>query len=489
MNGFPPRIFLNGIHHFRAKKTTTAAPSSRRRTNVSLQPTIDQAFSRKRQRDVAVASATPSEDMLNQNEFAGYSAPPVKRTVFGHLAYSTGTVLSLSQSYHQRVCVGIDDRENHQPNLRVAAARDRLLEDAINPTFRCRPPADAEQLRLRESIPILPEMQWTDSNRLWNLMCWKEEVYQRDSKLWQRHLKLNRNMRMVLLDWMMEVCEIEKLHRETYYLSIDLFDRYMSKARSIGPDHLQLAGVTALFIAAKIEEIYPPKIERFAYMTDGACNEDDIRLQELVMLKQLNWALSPVTAVHWLTIYLQLLNTDVGPRENSSPSSSSSASDLTNSRFERIDFLNLVRVLDLCMMDVKSAQFPYGVLAASVVYSTYDKPDAVLEVTGYKRADLVECCQWMKPFLETCCLMGEASLQLFEDVAADDSHNIQTRIENVDQILARVEKRATAILMQQQSKSPEFARKRVLPPTTIYPTPPPSNERPYPLHRPPNTIS
>jgi hypothetical protein len=87
----------------------------------------------------------------------------------------------------------------------VAASRDRLLEDAINPTFRCRPPAEPLELRLRASIPVLPPMHFGESNEVWNLMCWKEEVYQRDPMLWRRHPNLGRQMRMVLLDWMMEV--------------------------------------------------------------------------------------------------------------------------------------------------------------------------------------------------------------------------------------------------------------------------------------------
>ena len=48
---------------------------------------------------------------------------------------------------------------------------------------------------------------------------------------------------------------------------------------------LQLIGITALFVAAKIEEIYPPKLMEFAYVTDGACTEDEILTQELLMLK------------------------------------------------------------------------------------------------------------------------------------------------------------------------------------------------------------
>lgn len=46
-----------------------------------------------------------------------------------------------------------------------------------------------------------------------------------------------------------------------------------------------LAGITCLFIAAKIEEIYPPKLSEFAYVTDGACIENEILEKELVILK------------------------------------------------------------------------------------------------------------------------------------------------------------------------------------------------------------
>lgn len=33
------------------------------------------------------------------------------------------------------------------------------------------------------------------------------------------------------------------------------------------------------------QEIYPPKLAEFAYVTDGACTEDEILDQELVILK------------------------------------------------------------------------------------------------------------------------------------------------------------------------------------------------------------
>lgn len=40
-----------------------------------------------------------------------------------------------------------------------------------------------------------------------------------------------------------------------------------------------------MFIAAKLEEIYPPKLSEFSYVTDGACTDDEILIEELLMLK------------------------------------------------------------------------------------------------------------------------------------------------------------------------------------------------------------
>ncbi len=51
----------------------------------------------------------------------------------------------------------------------------------------------------------------------------------------------------------LQVCEVYKLHRETYYLAIDFVDRYLSKTYHEPKTRLQLVGITALFAAAKLE--------------------------------------------------------------------------------------------------------------------------------------------------------------------------------------------------------------------------------------------
>lgn len=44
-----------------------------------------------------------------------------------------------------------------------------------------------------------------------------------------------------------------KLHRETFYLAQDYFDRFMATQTNVFKSTLQLIGISSLFIAAKME--------------------------------------------------------------------------------------------------------------------------------------------------------------------------------------------------------------------------------------------
>lgn len=82
-------------------------------------------------------------------------------------------------------------------------------------------------------------------------------------------------MREILIDWMMEVCEEFMLKRETLYISINYIDRYLQEVQEIVPKNkLQLIGVTSMFVACKIEEVYIPRVNDFALSTDGGYNKE-----------------------------------------------------------------------------------------------------------------------------------------------------------------------------------------------------------------------
>ena len=78
-------------------------------------------------------------------------------------------------------------------------------------------------------------------------------------------------MRLLLLDWMMEVCDEFGLKRETYHLAAYFNDLYLSKVYC-PIDRLQLLGAASLLLAAKMEEVICPRVKDFAFATDNGFN-------------------------------------------------------------------------------------------------------------------------------------------------------------------------------------------------------------------------
>ena len=75
-------------------------------------------------------------------------------------------------------------------------------------------------------------------------------------------------MRAILVDWIISVHSKFKLLPETLYLTINLIDRYFSMF-NVAKNDVQLVGVAALLSSTKYEEIYPPTVKDFIYLTDN----------------------------------------------------------------------------------------------------------------------------------------------------------------------------------------------------------------------------
>ncbi|XP_078493713.1 G1/S-specific cyclin-E1 isoform X1 [Ciona intestinalis] len=279
----------------------------------------------------------------------------------------------------------------------------------------------------------LPVLSWADSDQLWKSMVNKETVYCRNSSYMDRHADLQPRMRSILIDWIMEVCEVYSLHRETFYLAVDYIDRYLSATKNIHKTRLQLVGVTALFIAAKLEEIYPPKLSDFAYVTDGACTDDEILSQELIMLTALKWSLSPITAISWLNVYLQTAHAAFAPN----PSSAS----FFLPQYPQETFVHISQLLDLCVLDIESLEFSSGLLAASALYH-FSSRELATQVSGFHFKDLAACVHWMAPFAITVRDTGLQPLKQFKRVLETDAHNIQTHANNIDTLDSAFENRS-----------------------------------------------
>lgn len=129
-----------------------------------------------------------------------------------------------------------------------------------------------------------------------------------------QQLDINGKMRAILIDWLIEVHMKYRLRSETLFLAVNIIDRYLSKIQVLRKK-LQLLGVVAMFIAAKFEEIDPPRVNDFVYITDSTYTRDDILTMECQVLTILSFRVVVPTAAHFFD-QLQMANRcDVVQRE------------------------------------------------------------------------------------------------------------------------------------------------------------------------------
>lgn len=147
-------------------------------------------------------------------------------------------------------------------------------------------------------------------------MEYREEIMKhlREAELEQRpkanYMKkqtdITSSMRSILVDWLVEVSEEYKLHPETLYLAINYTDRFLSQM-SVLRGKLQLVGTAAMYIASKYEEISPPDVTEFVYITDDTYSKKQVLRMEHLLLKVLDFRMNTPTTQCFLQNYLRFI--------------------------------------------------------------------------------------------------------------------------------------------------------------------------------------
>ncbi|XP_064072144.1 G1/S-specific cyclin-E isoform X1 [Vanessa tameamea] len=302
----------------------------------------------------------------------------------------------------------------------------------------------------------LPGLSWADPTDVWRSMCECDvrSSMKKNPNMFDNHPNLQPRMRAILLDWLNEVrvCEVYKLHRETFHLTVDYVDRYLTNTDDVQKGRLQLIGITCLFIAAKVEEVYPPKIGEFAYVTDGACTTEEILLEELLILKILSWSITPITINSWLNIYMQLASEGRSAKRRLLGESDVGANALRGYTFvfpqySSLEFVVCGQLVDLAVLHVDVNKFAYSAVAAAAIAHAFSD-DLALRVSGYSWEALEPCHRWLAPFVRAVRRAGSvaavrggdgehvqraAGLRLIcPDLNLDESHRIQTHDVSLD---------------------------------------------------------
>lgn len=84
---------------------------------------------------------------------------------------------------------------------------------------------------------------------------------------WQE--ELTTEDRKILVNWLIIVQVEFKLAPETIQCTVDLIDRFLERSK-IKILEFQLLGITAMFIACKLHELYPPVISDFIQVTKNS---------------------------------------------------------------------------------------------------------------------------------------------------------------------------------------------------------------------------
>jgi len=189
----------------------------------------------------------------------------------------------------------------------------------------------------------------------------------------RKQVDITYGMRSILVDWMVEVAEEYKLDRETLCLSVSYVDRFLS-LMAVARGKLQLVGAAAMFIASKYEEIYPPEVTEFVYITDNTYTKKQVLQMERMILRALSFDIASPT-VNWFTLAL-LNDLQAGERTSSLAMYLVELSMLDGERF--LKYLPSV-------ISTSCVCFAHHTLGYTGFMET------VSNVTGYSFADLSAC--------------------------------------------------------------------------------------------------
>ncbi|KAK9109327.1 hypothetical protein Sjap_017387 [Stephania japonica] len=187
------------------------------------------------------------------------------------------------------------------------------------------------------------------------------------------------NMRGILVDWLVEVAEEYKLVPDTLYLTISYIDRFLS-SNMLSRHKLQLLGVSSMLIASKYEEISPPHVEDFCYITDNTYTKEEVVKMETDILKFLNFEMGNPTIRTFLRRFTSVAQGNF------------KTSNL------QLEFLGWY-LAELSLLDYACVRFVPSLVAASVMFlakftiqpKKHPWDMALQQHSGYKPSDLKEC--------------------------------------------------------------------------------------------------
>jgi len=138
----------------------------------------------------------------------------------------------------------------------------------------------------------------------------KEQEQATETSLFANQAFLSIQHWKVLVDWLVEVCQMFGCVNETLFLAIYLLDRFFRRRTRTRVDQFQLLALTSFCIAAKFEEGRSPRLEQLVAICDHTYNTAHLKEMEILQLTTLEFQVGLVHPLHFLRRFSQAARTD-----------------------------------------------------------------------------------------------------------------------------------------------------------------------------------
>lgn len=244
----------------------------------------------------------------------------------------------------------------------------------------------------RSASDLTSQLMWSGetsqaylyADEIYENLLHSEAKYQPTPDYMDHQSDITHNMRSILVDWLVEVGEEYKLSSQTLFLTVNYIDRLLGQM-PINRNKLQLLGITCMLVGSKYEEIYPPSIDEFVYISDNTYSRKEVLNMESVLLTSLAFNLAAPTPWEFTRRYCSAGNID--------------------SRVKNLAFF----LTELTMLHPSYLKHRPSIMAASSIslalYTVHHPPwsPCLYRASGYTEENLRDC---MKDIHDCHCRNG-----------------------------------------------------------------------------------
>ncbi|CAD8072798.1 unnamed protein product [Paramecium primaurelia] len=253
-------------------------------------------------------------------------------------------------------CISMGEQKNLGITLECDESSITILSDNVNSTKSKN--IQMNQTFLQNQNDQDSQIGGFSSETLQTLMLQEIEHFPNPDYMVSIQTQINPKVRAILMDWMIDVCSVYHMKRDTYYLAVAYVDNYLSK-KSIPKIDVQLLGTASMLIASKMEEVEAKHVSEFEKAANHGYTIDQIYQMEIDVCTVLQWHLNLPTINLWIEFYTNQwdnFNKDIQKKFRANNTAS----------YKLI--LKLQAYIDCCYLDIQTLNYKPRTLVASFMY-------------------------------------------------------------------------------------------------------------------------